>query len=212
MKGIFEFAAVPLILTLVGFIAYLFGGFTQPAGITNHSVFGLFLSGNLFDLYEKPSTIIILYVLYSYTYFLIRNDFLFERYSSAYLYNFGYYFISSAVYVLGIVSIILYFLSLGPILKNDINSLTALLLFIITPLIITLFLINLFPIKHKKNRTIILFAPFVFAIIIIFSNIIFVVITDYEKINLVNLILVSLFSVYIIKSSYDYLTDKKNKS
>ena len=44
MKGIFEFAAVPLILTLVGFIAYLFGGFTQPAGITNHSVFGLFLS------------------------------------------------------------------------------------------------------------------------------------------------------------------------
>ena len=212
MKAILEFTAVPLIITLVGFIAYLFGGFAQPASITNHSVFGLFLSGNLFELYEKPRTIIFLYLFYSYTYFLIRNDFLFEKYSSAYLYNFAYYFISSAVYVLTIVSIIFYFLSLGPILRNDINFLTALLLFVVTPLIITLLLINLFPIKHKKNRTIILFAPFVFGIIIVFSNMIFVAITDYEKINLVGLIFTSLFSVYVIKSSYDYLTDKKNKS
>ena len=208
MKAILEFTAVPLIITLVGFIAYLFGGFAQPASITNHSVFGLFLSGNLFELYEKPGIIFILYVIYSYIYFLIRNNFLFERYSSAYLYNFAYYFISSAVYVL----VISYLLSLGPIFRNDINSLTALLLFVVTPLIITLFLINLFPIKHKKNRTIILFAPLVFAIIIEFSNMIFVAITDYEKINLVRLILTSLFSVYVIKSSYDYLTDKKNKS
>ncbi len=208
MRAILEFAAVPLIITLVGYISYLFGGFTE----NNDSVFGLLLSGNIFELYEKPGRISFLYILYGYIYLLVRNSFLFERYSGAYLYNFSFYFISIVLYVFTIVSIILHIMSLEPLFVNSKITPLIFLSLIVISLIKTFFLTHLFPIKLEKNRTIFLFLPFILVLISVFINAVYYGITDYENIDWVQLFVLGLFLIVVIKSSYDYLTDKKNKS
>jgi len=208
MRAILEFAAVPLIFTLVGYISYLFGGFTEK----NDSLFGLLLSGSIFELYEKPGSISFMYILYGYIYLLVRNSFLFERYSGAYLYNFSFYFISIVMYVFTIVSIILHIMSLEPLfVLGEINTLIFLSLIVIS-LIKTFFLTHLFPIKLEKNRTIFLFLPFILVLISVFINAVYYGITDYENIDWAQLFILGLFLIVVIKSSYDYLTDKKNKS